>query len=196
MRKLTAIPAVLAAVLACTACSTSSNLSHTVEVMMGNSDCTGLVVHPHAVVTSADCADGPLRNAAVSVDGTAYALDSLPTSGEPYPPVWEPAAGSIAVLHTTDAIAGAHTLPADAVSDTVPSSGLVLAGGTSFSIETDDVTDSSSRTATGMAKSVRPGTPVLTTAGDIIGVVARDHTGDRVELLRGAPYDWIAGLPR
>ena len=197
MRKLTALPAVLAAVLACAGCTAStSNLSHTVEVMMGNSDCTGFVVHPRAVVTSADCAAGGLRNAAVSVDGTAYALDTMPTGGEPYPPVWEPAAGSIAVLHTTDSIAGAHTLPADAVSDTVPSSGLVLAAGTSFSIETDDVNESPSRAATGMAKSVRPGTPVLTTAGDIIGVVARDHTGDRVELLRGAPYDWIAGLPR
>lgn len=197
MRKLIAIPTVLAAVLTCTACNTTaSNLSHTVEVMMGNSDCTGFVVHPRAVVTSADCAGGRLRNAAVSVNGTAYALDSMPTSGEPHPPVWEPAAGSIAVLHTADSIPGAHTLPADAVSDRVPSSGLVLAAGTSFSIETDDVADSTTRAATGMSKSVRPGTPVLTTAGDIIGVVARGPSGDRVELLRGATYDWIAGLPR
>lgn len=197
MRKLAAIPAVLATVLACAGCSAStSNLSHTVEVMMGNSDCTGFVVHPRAVVTSADCAGGPLRNATVAVDGTNYALDSKSVGGKTHPPVWEPVAGSIAVLHTADSIAGTVTLPTDAVSDTVPSNGLVLAAGTSFSIETDDVSDANTRVATGMSKPVRPGTPVLTTAGKIIGVVARGPSGDRVELLRGATYEWIAGLPR
>lgn len=186
MRTLTVIPAVLAAVLACTACgASSSNLSHNVEVAMGDSDCTGFVAAPHAVVTSADCAGTGSRDAAVVVDGTTYALDSAPTE-----------AGSIAVLHTADPIAGARTLPADAVSDTVPSSGLVLADGTSFSIETDDATDSHTRAATGMPKSVRPGTPVLNTAGYVIGVVARGAGGDRVELLRGPAYDWIARLPR
>ena len=197
MRKLTVLPAVLAMLLACAGCTVStSNLSHNVDVLMGNSDCTGFVVHPRAVVTSADCAGGPLRNAAVSVDGTTFALDSVTTGGKTHPPVWEPVAGSIAVLHTADSIAGTVTLPADAVSDTVPSNGLVLAAGTSFSIESDDVTDSNTRAATGMSKSVRPGTPVLTTAGKIIGVASRGPSGDRVELLRGATYDWIAGLPR
>lgn len=186
MRKLTVIPAVLAAALTCTACgASSSNLSHNVEVAMGDSDCTGFVVHPHAVVTAADCAGANPRDAAVVVDGTTYALDSASTE-----------AGSIAMLHTADPIAGAHTLPADAVSDTVPSSGLVLADGTSFSIETDDATDSPTRDATGMPKSVRPGTPVLNTAGYIIGIVARGADGDRVELLRGPAHDWIARLPR
>lgn len=195
MRKLTLIPAALAAVLACAGCSASaSNLSHTVDVRMGDNDCTGFVADAHTVVTTADCAAGPLRAAAVVVDGDTY-TPGVSGGADPYPAVWEPAAAGIALVHLDRPIKGVRPLPADAVSGEVPSSGMVLAGGTSFSIDTDE-SGPWSHSAVDMPKQVRPGTPVLTTAGYIIGVAARSASGDTVELLNDDTLTWIASLTK
>lgn len=193
MRKLTMIPAVLAAVLACAGCSTSaSNLSHSVDVRMGDNDCTGFVADAHTVVTTSDCTHGPLRAAAVVVDGETY-TPVVSYGADPYPAVWEPAAAGIALIHLDRPIKGARPLPADAVSGEVPSSGLVLADGTSFSIDTVESRPWTHR-AVDMPKQVRPGTPVLTTAGDIIGVAAWPGSGDTVELFDDNTLTWIASL--
>lgn len=195
MRKLTLIPAALAAVLACAACtSPAANLSHSVDVRMGDNDCTGFIADARTVVTTADCAAGPLRAAAVVIDGDTY-TPGVSGGTDPYPAVWEPAAAGIAVIHLDRPIKGVRPLPADAVSDQIPSSGLVLADGTSFSIDTGESGPWSHR-AVGMPKQVRPGTPVLDGAGDIIGVAARSASGDTVELLNDDTLTWIASLTR
>ena len=193
MRHRTMIPAVLTAVLACASCTTPvSNLTHNVDVRMGDNDCTGFVADPHTVVTTSDCTHGPLRAAAVVVDGETY-TPAVSGGADPYPAVWEPAAAGIALIHLDRPIKGVRPLPADAVSADAPDSGLVLADGTSFSIDTVESRPWSHR-AVAMPKQVRPGTPVLTTAGDIIGVTARPVDGDTVELFDDNTLTWIASL--
>lgn len=193
MRHRTMIPAVLTAVLACASCTTSaSNLSHSVDVRMGDNDCTGFVADAHTVVTTSDCTHGPLRAAAVVVDGNTY-TPAVSYGADPYPAVWEPAAAGIALIHLDRPIKGVRPLPADAVSADAPSDGLVVAGGASFSIDTVESRPWSHR-AVAMPKQVRPGTPVLTTAGDIIGVTARPVDGDTVELFDDNTLTWIASL--